>query len=253
MILETEKKIVEGTELKERNLFRVKEDEYAKLSIHDPDGEKEIDIELEANSAMNLSILASKPIKNLKIFAILDYNSQISIYFADFSIIENNLTVVILLKQEKASVSWHLASLSSKDDKKKIDVSVYHLAPNTYAKVDNYGVAKDNSRLVFSGTSQIAKGSKKSKTQQNAKIMVFDPLSDAIAKPILKIDENDIEASHAAAVGKISDEHIFYLTSRGLSLDDAKRLITLGYLKPIYNGFDEEEIKRLDEIIVGNI
>ena len=73
--------------------------------------------------------------------------------------------------------------------------------------------------------------------------MVFDALSNGIAKPILKIDENDIEASHAAVVGKINDEHLFYLTSRGLTEADAKQLITFGYLKPIMNGFIEDEIK----------
>ena len=73
--------------------------------------------------------------------------------------------------------------------------------------------------------------------------MVFDEASNAIAKPILKIDENDIEASHAAVVGKINDEHLFYLTSRGISEADAKQLITLGYLKPILAGFNDEETR----------
>ena len=47
---------------------------------------------------------------------------------------------------------------------------------------------------------------------KNAKIMVFDKACNAIAKPILKIDENDIAANHAAVVGKVNDEHLFYLT-----------------------------------------
>ena len=73
--------------------------------------------------------------------------------------------------------------------------------------------------------------------------MVFDEKSDAIAKPILKIDDNDIEASHAAVVGKISDDHMFYLTSKGLSEEEARQLITYGYLKPILNGFDDQELQ----------
>ena len=97
--------------------------------------------------------------------------------------------------------------------------------------------------IVFSGVSYIKNGAKSSKTRQNAKIMVFDDLSKAIAKPILRIDDNEIEASHGASVGKINDEHLFYLTSRGLTEEVAKELITLGYLKPILNGFEEDEIK----------
>ena len=84
--------------------------------------------------------------------------------------------------------------------------------------------------------------------------MVFDKASNAVAKPILQIDENDIEASHAAIVGKINDEHLFYLTSRGLTDAEAKELITFGYLKPILNGFDEENIKEeITELIEGRM
>ena len=84
--------------------------------------------------------------------------------------------------------------------------------------------------------------------------MVFDKASNAVAKPILQIDENDIEASHAAIVGKINDEHLFYLTSRGLTDAEAKELITFGYLKPILNGFDDENIKEeITELIEGRM
>ena len=147
------------------------------------------------------------------------------------------------LLESDSTLNWHLSSLAASQDNKTFDISVNHIAPRTYARMDNYGVCKDAAKLVFSGISTINNGSRRSKTHQNSKIMVFDSLSDGIAKPILKIDENDIEASHAAVVGKINDEHLFYLTSRGLTEADAKQLITFGYLKPIMNGFMEEEIK----------
>ena len=84
--------------------------------------------------------------------------------------------------------------------------------------------------------------------------MVFDKDNKAIAKPILKIDENEVEANHAAVVGKINDEHLFYLTSRGLSETEAKELITLGYLKPILLGFKEEETKNhISSLIEGRM
>ena len=205
--------------------------------------------DLKEGSSLKLSIFVYEEVKNLKIDVEVAKNASISIYFADFSSCFNSSEVVINLNEDGANAHWHLASLSSKEDRKNISISVYHKAMNTYGKVDNYGVAKDQSKLVFSGTSHILNGAIKSSTQQNAKIMVFDPESDAMAKPILKIDENDIEASHSAAVGKISDEEIFYLTSRGLNEEQAKMLITLGYLKPIFKGFNENQINMMNEII----
>ena len=225
----------------------------AKLYLEDIRDNSVIHFELNDDAVLNLSILATKEIVNLKMSANIGENASIITYFADFSQIINTSNVEINLNKLNASALWHLASLSTGKDKKNISVSVYHHAPNTLAKVDNYGVAKDESKLVFAGTSHILNGSIKSSTQQNAKIMVFDPKSDAVAKPILKIDENDIEANHSAAVGKISDEQIFYLTSRGVSEEQAKMLITLGYLKPIFKGFDEEEVSKMNEIIGGRL
>ena len=210
-----------------------------------------ISIDIKDNAILHLSIFAKSQIDFLNIIVNIGKNAHLVAYFADFSIIKNNTNVEVNLNDEGANLDWHLASLSSKKDNKSILVSAYHRAKLTFARVDNYGVAKDDSKLLFAGTSHILNGMSKSKTHQNAKIMVFDSNSDAIAKPILKIDENDIEASHAAVVGKISDEHLFYLTSRGLSLDDAKMLITLGYLKPIFRGFNDKKVEEINEIMGG--
>ena len=232
--------------------FEIKEGESF-VTLTDFLSENALEIDVKENSILHLSLLANSKIDKLEINANLAANSRLIVYFADFSHESNNCNVAVNLNDVNANLEWHLASLSSNNDKKMISVSAIHNSPQTFARVDNYGVVKDSSKLVFSGISHILNGSVGSKTHQNAKIMVFDPHSDAVAKPILKIDENDIEASHAAVVGKISDEHLFYLTSRGLSLDDAKMLITLGYLKPIFKGFNEEKVNEINEIIGGRL
>ncbi len=210
--------------------------------------------ELERNSHLHLSVLANKPLKTLKISANVAQNAVIECYYADFVQGECKGEINISLNESNASCDWHLASLTEDKDKKSFDVSVFHNSKSTFAQMDNYGVIRDDGKLTFSGICHIKNGSSGSKAHQNAKIMVFDELSNGIAKPILKIDENDIEASHAAVVGKINDEHIFYLTSRGLSIDAAKRIITLGYLKPILKGFDDEDIKKeIENLIEGKM
>ena len=217
-------------------LFNIKED-------------NDITFDVAENTVLHLSIFSQNPIKKGKIRANLDKNSKIISYFADFSSETNKLDVDVNLNDENATCEWHLASLSSGKDNKEISVSIYHNHPSTFGRIDNYGVCKDQGRLVFSGISHILKGCHQSKSHQNAKIVVFDNECIAKAKPILKIDENDIEASHAATVGKVSDEHIFYLTSRGLNIEEAKMLITLGYLKPILKGFDDTVQTDIDSLI----
>ena len=200
-------------------------------------------IDIDRDSDLTISFLAKDIPAQYNITLNIKGNSKIEAYFADFSSEKVHFSFVGNLLESDSTLNWHLSSLAASKDNKTFDISVNHIAPRTYARMDNYGVCKDEAKLVFSGISSINNGSRRSKTHQNSKIMVFDSLSDGIAKPILKIDENDIEASHAAVVGKINDEHLFYLTSRGLTEADAKQLITFGYLKPIMNGFIEDEIK----------
>ena len=224
-----------------------------KIFLRDFEEISTLHFDVKENSEVTISLFAQKPTNSLKITANVGKNSRIIAYFADFTVEKNHLDAVINLNDINASCEWHLASLSSGKDDKEIAVSIYHNASETHGKIDNYGVCKENSKLVFSGISHIIKGCHRSTSHQNAKIVVFDNNCKAIAKPILKIDENDIEASHAAVVGKVSDDHIFYLTSRGLTVEEAKLLITLGYLKPILKGFNDEVAEEINTLIEGRL
>ena len=215
---------------------------------------EEIHFDVNEGCKVKVASLMHFAKKEVKITADVDKNGAFAAYFADFMTDNTKVNVIVNLNGENATCDWHLASLCEKNEQKEFDVSVYHNAINTYSHIDNYGVVRDHGKLTFAGVSKIANGNHGSKAHQNAKIMVFDPESIGIAKPILLIDENDLEASHAAVVGKINDEHIFYLTSRGLSTDEAKRIITFGYLKPIMKGFEEQEIKdQIEGLIEGKI
>ncbi len=170
-------------------------------------------------------------------------SGTVNIVFADFCLSNLKVKSDIKLVGMHSSCFWDLASLSLNNNKKIFDISVSHLASFTTAFMNNHGVARDKSSLVFTGVNFIANKAKKSNSKQNNKIIVFDEGVKAKADPILKIDENDVLASHAAVVGRLNEEHIFYLCSRGLSLLEAKQLITYGYLKPIGEKFGNEEIK----------
>ncbi len=198
-----------------------------------------------ADAKVDISIASlNSALSSLRHFQI-SANSDVSVALADFAPGDFKSSFMFELQEAEATLHFHLATLASDNDHKEFVVSFKHLAKDTYAEMNNYGVCEDHSRLVFSGIGHILKGSIRSKTHQNARIMVFDPQCQAFANPILKIDENDVEASHAATVGKVNDEHLFYLTSRGLKEEEAKQLITLGYLKPILQYFDDHESQKI--------
>ena len=73
--------------------------------------------------------------------------------------------------------------------------------------------------------------------------MLFDKESIGINNPILEIEENDVKASHGSSIGKIDDDTMFYLCSRGLTKNEATHLICLGRLESIINKIYDQEIK----------
>lgn len=228
--------------LKEINIVNeVNSNNY--LCITNLNNVRKINIQVKSASYLQFSLLLENNIDDLDILVNVEKGGNFEGFIADFSINILNLNCLINLNEENANAYVKLASLSAKNDNKNISISINHLVGKTFGKVDNYGVCKDFGKLLFAGTSHIFERAIKAKTQQNAKIMVFDEDCNAIAKPVLKIDENDVEASHGAAVGKINDDHLFYLSSRGISESEAKQLITYGYLKPILVGFSDENTK----------
>lgn len=189
-----------------------------------------------------------------KIDVDVDENGNFEGALADFSNRNGKFIINVNLNGRGATCNWHLASLTGGESKKVFETSVFHEDAETFALMSNYGIARDSGKLTFTGTSHIKQGSKKTNTRQEAKIIVFDDTSDGKALPILKIDENDVSASHAAIVGRLNEQHLFYLESRGISEEDAKRIISLGYLKPIEEYFsDEETLRIIDRAIEGGI
>ena len=232
------------------NDFSINDRESQSYILLNPIGD--ISFAIKDNAKLKLAIVNNSDNKS-SIKGSVGNNSELEVYYADFSNSNNEISTDINLDGENASVNWHLAALAKGGSKKKFEVSVNHNNIGTLSQIDNYGVCKDKALLNFSGIVHIINGSHRSAAHQNAKIIVFDDSTDAIAKPILKIDDNDIEASHASSVGKISDDEIFYLTSRGISMEHARELITFGYLKPIIGGFEDEEIaSKLSQDVEGD-
>lgn len=208
-----------------------------------------LNVEVLDNSTLNLKLVNFSKNGNLEFNAKVGKNSTLAVIFADFSNSDIHFKSNVDLVEEGANCTWNLATLSSKKTQKQFDVSFKHVVGQTTALMDNYGVAKDESKIIFSGTNHITEGAKKSITRQNAKIIVFDKNANGTASPILKIDENDVQASHGAVVGQLNSDHMFYLMSRGLSREEARMVITMGYLKPISSKFSEDIQKRIEEVI----
>ena len=128
------------------------------------------------------------------------------------------------------------------DSNSKFVDYIDHKNKNTISNISNIGVAF-NSNIIFDVTGKIEKGMSKTKCQQLSRGIVMDDNSTVTAKPILLIDEYDCFANHGATIGKMSDEDLFYLMSRGLSKKEAFMLILSGIINPFIEAITIEGIK----------
>lgn len=124
-----------------------------------------------------------------------------------------------------------------------INTKVYHKEKNTYSNVENYGIALDNSNITFNTTGSILKGCAKSNCKQLSRGMIVGEKASIKSFPILLIDEFDVLANHGAAIGKLSDDELFYLMSRGLTSNEAFMLILKGIIDPIVDSLTEDKVK----------
>ena len=113
-----------------------------------------------------------------------------------------------------------------------------------------HGVMRENASSVFNGIGYIKHGGTKSIANQESRVLRLSEHARGDANPILLIDEDDVEAGHAASVGRVDPEQLYYLMSRGISQKEAERLVIHGFLDPVVRELPIEDVKRqLREVI----
>jgi len=156
----------------------------------------------------------------------------------------------IFLQEKYASAVTKTIAITNKEQSAKFTQLVEHNAPDTEGTIENYGVSNNNSDLVFEGIGKINKNMKRSIARQSNRGIVLGVNSRLDANPLLLIDEFDVEASHGAAIGKIDEEQLYYLMSRGLTHKNAQRLIISGFLSPVTSLMSTQE---LIEDFIGSV
>ncbi|MFC3478631.1 Fe-S cluster assembly protein SufB [Halobacterium litoreum] len=126
---------------------------------------------------------------------------------------------------------------------------VYHNAPDTKSTIESKSIAKDGGRTNYRGLVHIADGAEDSSTSVECDALMFDNESTSDTMPYMEINESKVDVAHEATVGKIGDEDVFYLQSRGLDDDDAKQMIVAGFIEPITEELPIEYAVELNRLI----
>lgn len=108
-----------------------------------------------------------------------------------------------------------------------------HFGRSTESDMSTRAVIRDSATAIINGITKIEKGATGANGQQSEKVLMLSPTARGDANPILLIDEDDVMAGHAASVGQVNPEQIYYLMSRGLTKAEAERLVIYGFLAPV--------------------
>jgi Fe-S cluster assembly protein SufD len=122
-------------------------------------------------------------------------------------------------------------------------MNVVNFAPHTHGEIRNYAVVLKTGVLMIDAIGKIVKGARKSESHQTSRALSFEDGQKSTILPELLIDENDVQASHAMSIGRMDEDQLYYMMSRGLSVEQCTSLVSAGYLMPITEVIDNEELR----------
>lgn len=129
-----------------------------------------------------------------------------------------------------------------------------HYGLDTDGMISQRGVMTGRSTAIFNAIGKIYNGATRANAEQESRLLMLSGQARGDANPILLIDEDDVTAGHAASVGRVDEMQMYYLMSRGITKEEAERLIIHGFLDPVVNELPIETIKnQLTQLIEGKI
>jgi FeS assembly protein SufD len=196
-----------------------------------------------------------------------------SFHFANIQDYSQETTVLTNRKaicNKDSRITWTLASFGGKAQRSRLD-SVFakdgasaevvevvfgsnsqrfdlvsdltHIGQHTKGRILSNSVLKDNSRSIFKGMIRIGKDAKNANAYLAGHGILLSPNAKSDAIPGLEILTNEVKATHSASVAQIDLDQIFYMMTRGLSEDEAKKFIVLGFLEPAISRISSEELR----------
>jgi Fe-S cluster assembly protein SufD len=166
--------------------------------------------------------------------------------------------VRVQLLGEGASARLHGISFGQEQQSIDNQICIEHLAPDTQSAQLFKSVLRDRAKSTFAGKIVIRRNAQKADAKQRHQSLNFHSTAQSITRPELEIEADDVKAAHGATVGRLNEEELFYLQTRGISRSEGMALLArafvqevLGTIKsaPIYAFVDEQLGARIGEFL----
>ena len=153
----------------------------------------------------------------------------------DYTVFFYNLSGEFDFNIKSSGVNLDIFGLfvGKKSDNFELKTNQYHIAPGSTSNLLIKGVFDDNSKFIYQGLIKIEKSGQKSHAYQKNKNLILSPGVYVDSRPFLEILANDVFCTHGSTTGKINEESLFYLKSRGLNQSKAEKLYVSGFIQEI--------------------
>ncbi|QAA31909.1 Fe-S cluster assembly protein SufD [Clostridium manihotivorum] len=214
----------------------------------------------EAYYHNGLTKILAKKGATINLYVVQDLNYNTNHFNSLFSMVEEGAKVNLVpieLGAKKAITNYSsvlsgnnsestIESIYYGDSDRLIDINykMTHLGKKTTSNIDVKGVLADKAKKTFRGTLDFKTGASKSKGSEEEYVMLLSKNARNNSIPLLLCEEHDVEGQHAASAGKIDEDALFYLMSRGISEINAKKLMIEGYLTPIIDKIPVEDLRQ---------
>ena len=180
---------------------------------------------------------------------ILKKNSQLTLVLVVFKAIDADIHVVLRLTGRQATVNVIGLVVGRGNNKIAIHTEQIHEAPETTSNLLVKAVLFDKAEFAYDGIIRIEKNAQKSDAYQKNENLLLSSGARARSDPALEILASDVRCTHGSTTGKINEDQLWYLASRGLSLGEATRVLVYGFFESaiakISDTIGQEKIRRI--------
>jgi len=155
----------------------------------------------------------------------------------------------IYLLEPKAHGETLSIAFAGKGQHQDTGAKMVHLASDTTSRTTSKSVSRLNGRSTYRGLLHVAKGAANVKASVRCDALLLDDTSKTDTYPYMEINQEDATVTHEATVGKIGDEQIFYLMTRGFTEEEALTLIVNGFMEPFTKELPMEYAVELNRLI----
>ena len=124
-----------------------------------------------------------------------------------------------------------------------------HFASNTSSKITSKSISRGNGQASYRGMVKVARDLKNVRSNVVCDALLLDPESRTDTWPTIDSGSNDVSIGHEASVSKVGEEQLFYLTSRGLSEEEATTMIVSGFIEPLVKELPMEYAVEMNKLI----